>query len=152
MSMKSRTSWHRLALVSVVGACLLGCGDDESVTYVQPVYREPCRFVDCHDGQCVATDAGAPSCVCDPGYQGELCDACDTAYHRDHADHCVPDALCADQPEEPCGPHGVCNDTMGIVECMCDEGYEGPRCSLCSDRYGRDELGRCLPIVLTVAP
>jgi hypothetical protein len=134
-----------LALAGAVASC---GKSDPVATFVQPVYREPCRFTDCGPGICTPSDTGAPSCLCDPGYQGPLCGSCEPGFHRDHFARCLPDTRCADQPHDPCGAYGSCDDATGVVTCSCDEGYEGPRCTLCADRYGRDALGRCLPIYL----
>lgn len=141
---------------SSVLACVWAAGCDDEVRraiFVDPAYDDPCRFVACSaDGECHVNGAGAPECLCNVGYEGPTCDGCGVGFHRDARDRCVPDESCAEQDENPCGMHGECSEEDGVIICTCDEGYEGPRCTLCADRYARDTSDRCLPLFIVGDP
>jgi hypothetical protein len=130
----------------------LAVGCDTAVrraTFVEPIYSEPCRFAGCSsNSECRVSDAGTPSCLCAVGYEGSTCSSCETGFHRDARDRCVPDKSCAEQDVNPCGRNGECMNTTGVIECACASGYEGPRCTLCADSYARDHMSRCLPLFI----
>jgi hypothetical protein len=65
-------------------------------------------------------------------------------FHRTAHDDCALDRRCADQTENPCGS-GVCTDGHGVIECVCEEGYEGARCELCAPGYARNRSDVCFP-------
>lgn len=130
----------------------LGCKDEKTAHVIDPVYGDPCEFQECGLGMCHAKSATEPECLCPVGYAGKSCEACDSDYHRDSLQRCVSDKHCADQPAELCGLGGTCATVDGVVSCMCDDGYVGPRCELCADRYSRDDLGRCLPLFIMAGP
>jgi hypothetical protein len=129
---------------------LSGCPEDEHPTppKVEPEYGDVCRYVTCSGkGMCHDED-GWPACACQVGYGGEDCSACETGFHLDWKGRCLPDVSCAGQARNPCGSHGSCEDRSGVIECACDQGYEGPRCTLCASGYGRSEDDECLLLVL----
>jgi hypothetical protein len=140
----------RLALLALACAA---CGDDSepSATVVAPVYGDPCQFQDCGEhGECIAGDDGEPLCECELAYGGAECERCADGFHLDAKQRCAPDRSCADQEVNPCGAYGTCDDHLGVVSCVCDEGYEGPRCELCAQGHGRSTEGECLPSVLVM--
>ena len=124
-----------------------GCGSDlpEHPTYVSPQFDESCDDFDCSDvGTCTHSDeADGVFCECPSGYTGPHCEGCDSGFHRDALWHCVPDRLCADQPENPCGNHGDCKDDYGVIACSCADGYQGARCNLCAEDYVKSAKGLC---------
>lgn len=143
----SSIAWLWLTLTAL---CSASCDDTKQAMFVEPAYGDACSFSTCGShGQCSAASAGGPTCLCEVGYTGPTCSTCEAGFHRDSLDRCVSDTRCADQKEDPCGAYGQCADDQGVIKCSCDAGYEGPRCTLCADRYGRDGLGRCLPLFLT---
>lgn len=91
-------------------------------------------------GTCDDTD-GAVSCVCNDGYVGTYCETCDADYHLDATGACVADASCAD--EDPC-VNGTCDDTGGVVSCVCDDGYAGDECSTCAAGWHDAGGGVCV--------
>jgi len=106
-----------------------------------------CADLSCtSDGMCAIDPHGAPACVCEIGYGGPTCAQCDTDYHRDAQNRCVTDKLCAEQTTDPCAPNGQCRDNDGVITCACDEGFDGPRCSLCAG-----ELVHATPTVCSMA-
>ncbi len=143
-------------LNAVAGLCVVlwlvtGCDDALSAQLVTPNYVEPCKYTACSDhGLCVASDAGTPQCLCEPGYTHDDCSRCEDAFHRDSLARCVPDVRCADQTVDPCAPGGSCVDRDGTLACTCEEGYAGPRCNVCAERYARDEALGCLPVPFTM--
>jgi len=117
---------------------------------IDPVFVEACRFSDCSgNGQCSAQRDGTPLCLCEVGYGGPQCDGCEAGFHRDSKQRCAPDRRCAEQTTNPCGLYGSCADQEGVIACHCDPGYEGPRCNLCANGYGRDAYGECLQLVIS---
>ncbi|PKN56416.1 MAG: hypothetical protein CVU56_16400 [Deltaproteobacteria bacterium HGW-Deltaproteobacteria-14] len=93
----------------------------------------PCEPFTCH-GNGICDDAlGVPSCACSPGYAGATCDRCDTGYHAIDDGRCVVDASCA--ATDPCGAHGACDDTGGVISCACAAGWTGDRCATCDAGY-----------------
>lgn len=142
MRQLSFIAWMSLALLTAIG-----CDDAPSARMITPSYLEPCKYIDCSGhGQCIVTDADAPQCLCDLGYTTESCARCEDGYHRDAAGRCMSNVPCAGQVSDPCGPGGSCVDRDGILACACEEGYAGPRCNVCAERYARDEAVGCLPI------
>lgn len=156
MSMRLRVRWSLRALSSALAMCcalLSACESAPTPRFVEPLYREPCRHVTCSGaGECVTGDAQAlattqtPTCLCDVGYRFDDCSRCEIGFHRDALNRCVTDVRCADQVDDPCAPGGECIDVDSVISCSCDEGYAGPRCNVCADRYARDDYDRCLPI------
>jgi len=131
-----------------------GCDDKPSrSSFISPTFGSPCQNDPCGaNGECQDSGSEALLCLCDVGYQGDTCTLCESDFHRDSLDRCVPNRSCAEQSENPCGDGGRCTDQTGVIACLCDAGYEGPRCTLCADRYQRDELGRCLQLFVVQNP
>lgn len=146
--MNRRLCWTFIAAVAAVG-----CGDDppRQATFVEPVFEDPCHAFDCGgQGVCSGeTGPTGPSCVCDDGYRGPHCEACDSGYHRNFEALCVPDKYCEDQTPDPCGSHGECRDDDGVISCACATGYEGPRCRLCAPGYAPHDADECLQKVIS---
>ncbi|HSA34286.1 MAG TPA: hypothetical protein P5077_11225 [bacterium] len=101
------------------GDNLLSDSDDIIIpdvdTYCDPVTT-------CNDNGTCQPDG---SCLCDEGYQGTFCDACDDGYVG------YPDCFPCD-PSIVCTDHGTCQDDGS---CACFVGYEGSACDGCSDGY-----------------
>jgi hypothetical protein len=92
-------------------------------------------------GQC--DDAGGViTCACDQGYAGAYCQDCALDHHRDAGLSCVPDESCA--AADPCGTHGTCDDTTGVIVCHCATGYQGVVCDACYPGYHDDGTGACV--------
>jgi hypothetical protein len=143
--------WSAVAVLVASCALLGACGDDapKDPEVVQPSFDAPCRYTTCSDhGQCVPGDDGSPMCLCNVGYAGDDCTRCEPGFHIDALKRCAPDRACAEQPSDPCGVHGGCNDDDGVIMCDCDTAYEGPRCTLCRPGYGRNADDDCLMLVL----
>lgn len=143
----------RTLCMVLLAACVIGsaCTEEKpaGVRTLDPSFGDPCRYEECSgSGACVEASSGGPSCACDDGYAGPHCDRCAPGHHLDSKDRCVPDRSCDDAEVDPCGLHGSCDDRLGVIECVCDPGYEGPRCTLCANGHGRDDDGDCLPLVL----
>ena len=68
-------------------------------------------------------------CVCEAGYTGQWCEACDAGF-RPYDDDCVEDCT-----EDTCGGHGACSIDGYWLACDCLEGYEGERCERCASYY-----------------
>ncbi|GFG35967.1 hypothetical protein Cfor_02931, partial [Coptotermes formosanus] len=72
----------------------------------------PCDHVHCVNGNCIPNFAGAPVCVCYPGYTGNVCNVM--------VDSCS---------SQPCQNSGTCvQDGATGYHCVCAEGYTGSRC------------------------
>ncbi len=121
------------------GSCYAGYHDDGSGVCV---LDEQCLVNTCSGrGTCAAT-GGVVSCSCDVGYDGAWCDSCDVDYHRDASNNCVADEDCT--VSDPCGSYGTCVDTTGVIECVCDSGYDGQFCSTCYAGYHDEGAGVCV--------
>jgi len=139
------------ALLLGIAVAHAGCESDSAHTarVVAPVYGDPCRFAECSASSACAVDPqGAPVCLCNVGYGGTRCDACEPGFHLDFADRCLPDKSCQEQEVDPCGPHGLCDDSQLVITCECAAGYEGPRCNLCQPGFDHDDFDDCLQLVL----
>jgi hypothetical protein len=150
-----RASGAAALLIAVGAAAQPGCESDPAHTarVVAPVYGDPCRFAQCSASSACAVDPqGAPVCLCNVGYTGTRCDTCEPGFHLDFADRCLPDKSCLEQEVDPCGPHGLCDDSQLVITCGCAPGYEGPRCNLCQPGFGHDEFADCLQLTLGVHP
>lgn len=72
---------------------------------------DPCDEEPCDHGTCTNLPDEEFSCACEPGYEGELCDA--------EIDHCE---------DMPCQNGGACeNETSGYT-CTCAKGFAGDNC------------------------
>ncbi len=120
--------WGHGLMARVASAALIlavsisvGCGDDGTGD-------DPCDGVTCSgQGECVSVE-NMPVCDCNSGFH-----AVGTS--------CVPDAC---RPSDCV--HGYCVDPANLLECQCDDGYDGDRCDRCADGYvldGTDGL-RCV--------
>ncbi|MCG8554905.1 MAG: hypothetical protein MJD61_06400 [Proteobacteria bacterium] len=149
------TMWTLLRLALAVPPCvtgLTGCGSDTPAApqFIAVDLGDPCRYVSCSGGgQCARDPSGGPACLCDVGYRGAYCEICDEGFHRDSKQRCVLDKRCSEQSTDPCGPHGFCFDSaggldLGVIQCQCNEGYEGPRCRLCARGFHAQAEGSCL--------
>ena len=77
---------------------------------------DPCVIAPpgCVNGTCVPdVEPGVARCVCDPGYEGEICDV--------EIDECDPN---------PCLNGGTCTDLFADYECACIDGYIGDNCEI----------------------
>ncbi len=145
----------RIYLTFALISLLCACGDElpASATLIDPIFGAACRYTTCSDhGQCQSLPDGSPSCLCEVGYGGAACASCERGFHRDSKQRCAPDRSCVEQTSNPCGLYGSCDDQTGVIACSCDPGYEGPRCNLCANGYGRDAFGECLQLVISDGP
>lgn len=84
----------------------------------------------CDDGDRLNTTGCLTDCSgCAAGYElvGTVCQALVVS--------------CPD--EDPCAPHGICDDSTGELVCACKTGYEGDTCADCSKGYHSDD-GTCV--------
>ena len=101
-----------------------------------------CDGVSCGEhGACEVRETSAV-CICDAGYAGSDCQACDVGYRRGDQGGCVGEDDCTEF--DPCGDNGTCSDESGIIACLCDLGYTGRYCETCYPGYHDDGSGACL--------
>ena len=83
-------------------------------------------------GQDASTDARLDSEV-DSGPQCVRNEDCDSGFHCEDGT-CVEDqaAVC---DTSSCSGHGSCDDSTGVVQCTCDQGYGGENCSECAQGF-----------------
>ncbi len=98
---------------------------------------DPCRPDPCVFGACTAVN-NLPTCRCDDGYGGALCDRCADGF-MPRGGRCVPGDPCEG---DPC-VFGLCAMLDGQISCACHQGYTGPRCDRCDDGYFAEGL-RCV--------
>jgi hypothetical protein len=153
-SLSSRNHSNLLTWACLGTLALLGCGADKPPTavFIAPSYMapEPCLGVTCSGrGVCIPDKIALTAvCDCETGFGGERCETCGVGFHGDATGRCLPDRRCDDSPTDPCGNHGQCNDDQGVIACTCEQGYAGPRCTVCAPGYGTDDAGECLQKVL----
>lgn len=120
-------------------ACRVGYHSDGAGSCV---LDERCAPTTCLGGGLCSASTGTITCDCADGYQGDRCETC-SATHRRLADgRCVPRAACA--TANTCGMDGTCDDSTGVVRCLCDPGYAGADCTACYPGYHRDNQGACV--------
>jgi formylglycine-generating enzyme required for sulfatase activity len=120
-------------------ACYPGYHDDGSGACV---VDEQCLANTCSGhGACTLT-GGVLSCTCVEGYTGTNCQDCAADFHLNAAGLCVADEVCADA--DPCGAHGTCVDTTGVIVCECAIGYTGTTCNACYPGYHDNGSGVCV--------
>lgn len=95
---------------------------------------DPCRQNPCAFGTCVPLN-DKPTCRCDNGYAGLLCDKCAQGYLPVNG-VCLPGDACE---SDPCY-FGVCISVDGKPVCSCDQGYTGELCDQCAEGYIQDGL------------
>lgn len=100
------------------------------------------------------------TCLCDEGYAGQTCQACDVGYVNVGIGttgkdiRCIPSMTCEentcgcdydDDTQQTCNPLGECqvNSSTGVAHCVCKEGYRGTFCHRCIE--GWDGWPRCIP-------
>jgi hypothetical protein len=95
---------------------------------------EACSGDECGaHGDCVDT-SGVIECACHAGYTGAACARCAAGFHVD-GDACVLDLSCL---PTSCSSHASCDATGGVVQCVCDAGYQGVACGECLPGYHLD--------------
>lgn len=96
--------------------------------------------IDCDDdpsicgasGQCTRDPAG-DYCTCDSAHTGRLCESCASQYQDNDQDgRCEPSCGLA---QLDCELPRRCSDVSGTAECLCPQGFTGPRCELCAEGY-----------------
>ena len=99
--------------------------------------------LDCGDfGRCAVFD-GEAACVCEEGYRGAACDTCAEGFQDNDGDG-ICDRGCQLAALD-CG-NGVCDDSEGVTECICDTGYTGVACDTCASGYqDNDGDNTCAP-------
>ncbi|MBN2496090.1 MAG: hypothetical protein JXR96_15965 [Deltaproteobacteria bacterium] len=115
------------------GGCSYGYGQD------CPAPAVDCALDPCVHGQCIESQGGSDSCLCETGYAGLVCDACAAGYVAEGL-RCVPSTRCADSP---C-VYGTCRDAGDGFWCDCFEGYAGELCDACAAGYHAEDL-ECVP-------
>ena len=129
-------------------ACALGFQDDDGDGTCNPKCLT--TTLDCGDHGTCSSASGAVECVCDTGYVGALCNACDAGYQDNDGDGTCAQT-CATSGID-CGAHGSCDDQGGLAECVCVTGYAGALCDECATGYqDNDGDGICAPICTTSA-
>ena len=98
------------------------------------VPNQACAANSCSShGQCDA-HTGAIVCSCDPGYGGSSCGTCAANFHPGAGGACDPNERCQ---TNSCPGHSTCDHSTGLIQCTCDDGYEGGTCDGCSPGYYR---------------
>jgi hypothetical protein len=130
-----------LAIVPLCAVTVVACGGD-SFTAGGNGSPKTCATLACGPhGDCVEGKQG-PSCVCDEGYIGTLCDACESGYVDPEGD-----GTCALECDLDCGAHGVCVSNSGVEGCSCSAGYAGASCDECASGFeDPDDDGVCEPV------
>ncbi len=92
---------------------------------------DPCLPNPCTDANASVCAANGTDFVC----------SCDPGYH-DEQGTCVIDEVCV---ADSCSMQGTCDDSTGVIACMCNPGYTGPDCSACDAvaGYHPDGMGGC---------
>ncbi len=91
------------------------------------VEDETCDGITCSERGVCTVLSGAAACACEPGYGGQACDECTTAYERDQdSGTCILGPECR---ERYCSGQGDCQiQEGGDILCVCDPGAEGEYC------------------------
>lgn len=102
-----------------------------------------CVEVECGDHGTCQPQESEGVCVCNKGYAGLFCDACESGYQDNDGDGvCAPGC----DSDTSCGARGTCDDTLGVILCACETGYEGRLCDTCVVGYqDNDGDGVCAP-------
>lgn len=75
---------------------------------------------------------GTPSCTCQTGYAGAICNTCAPGY-QDNDQNGTCTETCATFTPNTCNGRGTCSDTSGTASCTCTTtGYSGVRCETAS--------------------
>jgi len=112
------------------GACMVKCG----TIYIYCGFNTYCD-----------DSTGVAQCLCEPGYSPPNCFDCADGYHKVSLS-CVADEYCT---PASCSGHGECDDSSGVVKCVCEPGHMGGDCGKCTLLYqDNDNDGACEPICL----
>ncbi|MEQ9651742.1 MAG: fibrinogen-like YCDxxxxGGGW domain-containing protein [Sandaracinaceae bacterium] len=118
-----------------------------------------CELEPCLNGGTCDDSSGTISCICAPGYEGDLCevdidDCADAPCQNDGT--CIdevdgftcdcPDGWAGDTCEEeiedcdpnPCMNGGTCDDSSGVPVCTCPAGFDGSICNVDIDECDPD--------------
>ncbi len=74
--------------------------------------KDPCKDLNCVNGDCVENSNGDASCLCDAGFYGEFCQNVDPCHSINN----------------PCQNGGTCSNNNGVASCDCPVGYTGASC------------------------
>lgn len=79
------------------------------------------------------------SCICKPGYVGDLCEKCDVGYFG------LPDNAGGHCTECDCDPNGIVSEECDRIngQCHCKEGVIGRRCDKCNEKKSILKDGHC---------
>jgi CubicO group peptidase (beta-lactamase class C family) len=98
-----------------------------------------CDELDCGDhGRCIEGE-GLALCDCDDGYVGEACTGCAPGYEAQRGG-CALTASC---DRDQCSGRGTCVQGRDGLQCECQAGVAGPRCTHCADGF-HAEGARCV--------
>ena len=124
------------------------CGELDLTTTSSVLWR--CEASPClNNGTCLENSQSS-ECVCQPGYEGELCElerdecqsspcvqgTCQDGLNEFHCD-CHPgyegqlcDTDIDDCKEDPCHNEGYCIDQLSGYQCQCKPGFQGQNCEI----------------------
>ena len=105
------------------------------------VLDQTCLPTSCSGHGTCSAAGGVVACECDAEYAGDACEGCATDHHRVADGACVADQTCE---AGSCGPKGTCDDTGGVVTCLCETGYTGADCTGCYAGYHANAAGDCV--------
>ena len=95
------------------------------------VADEVCEADTCGGRGACSSSSGVTECACDPGYDGDACEACAEGFHPDGAGGCTDDACVPSPCTAP--NQSVCTDDAGTARCGCDDGYHDDGVGGCTD-------------------
>lgn len=105
----------------------VGCPDGEQDNDGNGECVAACDADRCGEHGSCDDSSGVAECVCDPEYDGDACELCGAGFQDNDGDGLCVAACVADS----CNGHGSCDDSSGIVECLCTGPYSGDTCDVC---------------------
>ena len=97
--------------------CMTGYQDNDE----DGVCALSCSSLDCGANQSCDDSDGSAACECVEGYTGDDCLSCAAGYQdNDYDGICLVDCATANLD---CVVNSSCDDSMGSIECVCDDGF-----------------------------